>query len=232
MKYHSSKSQYSLLGSSCALVALVFITISFCTPYWLVSDGLNLSGKKFRRLGLWEACFDNFYDDHYRYDYEFSGCRWIFHREFRIIRHLLEPPFFVATQTLFTIGFTLLLIASLTLMAVHLCAPAELELRLTQLTALLLITSAVFNSVAVIVFGALGDGRDWMPDPDHNYLSWSFVLGVIGTLVEYFAGVLLLVDGKHLRKEIESDNKSFQMQPQPPRGPPQGHHGPQITTIA
>ena len=66
MKYHSAKSQYSLLGSCCALVALVFITIAFCTPYWLVSDGLNPGIRKFRRLGLWEVCFDNFFDDHFR----------------------------------------------------------------------------------------------------------------------------------------------------------------------
>lgn len=227
MKYHSSKSQYSLLGSSCALVALVFITISFCTPYWLVSDGLNPGIRKFRRLGLWEVCFDNFLDDHYRYDYEFRGCRWIFHRELRILRPLLEPPFFIATQTMFTLGFTLLLLGSLSLLAVHLCAPPDFELRMTQGTAALLLASAVFNSIAVIVFGALGDGRDWMPDPDHNYLSWSFVLGVIGTLVEYFAGVLLMVDGKHIKKDIEGDDRSFHMQTRP-----QHLHPPVVTTIS
>ena len=34
-----------------------------------------------------------------------------------------------------------------------------------------------FGFIAVIIFGAMGDNRDWMPHWDHNHLSWSFGLG-------------------------------------------------------
>lgn len=91
MSLKDAKSQYTLAGSAATLVAVVFVTVSFCTPYWLISDGLNPGIRKFRRLGLWEVCFDYFFEQYYRYDYEFRGCRWIFDREYRILRPLLEP---------------------------------------------------------------------------------------------------------------------------------------------
>lgn len=91
MSLRDARSQYTLAGCAAALVAVVFVTVSFCTPYWLISDGLNPGVRKFRRLGLWEVCFDYFFEQYYRYDYEFRGCRWIFDREYRILRPLLEP---------------------------------------------------------------------------------------------------------------------------------------------
>jgi hypothetical protein len=39
--------------------------------------------------------------------------------------------------------------------------------------------------VALIIFGALGDGRDFMPDWEHNYLSWSFGLAFVGAVFNY-----------------------------------------------
>jgi hypothetical protein len=35
----------------------------------------------------------------------------------------------------------------------------------------------VCGTIALIIFGSLGDGRDFMPDWEQNYLSWSFGLG-------------------------------------------------------
>lgn len=40
-----------------------------------------------------------------------------------------------------------------------------------------LLLTGFFGFIAVIVFGAMGDNRDWMPHWDHNHLSWSFGLG-------------------------------------------------------
>jgi len=48
----------------------------------------------------------------------------------------------------------------------------------------------------VIVFGALGDSRDWMPDFEHNFLSWSFGLGVVGTFGLFLTSALFYVEAK------------------------------------
>merc|ERR1712111_16113 len=47
-----------------------------------------------------------------------------------------------------------------------------------------LIVGGAFGTVALIIFGALGDGRDFMPDWEHNYLSWSFGLAFVGSVFE------------------------------------------------
>jgi hypothetical protein len=55
---------------------------------------------------------------------------------------------------------------------------------------------AFLGSIAVIVFGAMGDSRAWMPDWQNNYLSWSFAFAVIGVFGEYVAGILFLVEAR------------------------------------
>lgn len=34
--------------------------------------------------------------------------------------------------------------------------------------------------IAVIIFGARGDGRDWMPNWEHNDMGWAYALAVLG----------------------------------------------------
>jgi len=58
------------------------------------------------------------------------------------------------------------------------------------------LASAFLGSIAVIVFGAMGDSRAWMPDWQNNYLSWSFAFAVIGVFAEYVAGILFLVEAR------------------------------------
>ncbi|XP_077561301.1 uncharacterized protein LOC144176052 isoform X2 [Haemaphysalis longicornis] len=223
MSLRDARSQYTLAGCAAALVAVVFVTVSFCTPYWLISDGLNPGVRKFRRLGLWEVCFDYFFEQYYRYDYEFRGCRWIFDREYRILRPLLEPPFFVAVQVFFTIGFTLLLLACVLLLVMHICLPSARTHQVLKVVVALLVASAVCNTIAVIVFGARGDGRDWMPDPDHNFLSWSFALGVIGAFCTYVAAVLFAVDSRRMARKLgeqEQQQQAYGMNPTHTMGAP------------
>ena len=43
--------------------------------------------------------------------------------------------------------------------------------------------AAVCGTVSLIIFGAQGDGRDFMPDWEQNYLSWSFGLAFVGEIL-------------------------------------------------
>lgn len=52
------------------------------------------------------------------------------------------------------------------------------------------------GTIAVITFGALGDSRDWMPDFEHNFLSWSFGLAVVGTFGLYLCATLFFIEAK------------------------------------
>lgn len=67
--------------------------------------------------------------------------------------------------------------------------------------------AGVFSTFAVITFGAYGDERNWMPDPDHNHLSWSFGLAVIGALMEICAGVLFTVESRLAQRRNQDKNQ-------------------------
>ena len=59
-------------------IAVLLVTVAFCTPYWLESDR-RIVGAKFEKLGLWTHCFRSLPDptDQYLRRF-FTGCRWIF----------------------------------------------------------------------------------------------------------------------------------------------------------
>ena len=47
-----------------------------------------------------------------------------------------------------------------------------------------LMVAAVCGTISLIIFGAEGDGRSFMPDWEQNYLSWSFGLAFVGKWTE------------------------------------------------
>ena len=69
-----------------------------------------------------------------------------------------------------------------------------------------------FGTVALIIFGALGDGRDFMPDWEHNYLSWSFGLAFVGAAFDYIAGVLFIVEARIMRRKEIAREKQYPME--------------------
>ncbi|CAL1271262.1 unnamed protein product [Larinioides sclopetarius] len=196
---------YPVMVLACAAlgVSALCIIIAFTTPYWLVSDGLA-PVEKFQKLGLWEACFKHFVDINYRYDREFHGCKWIFDEDYNFIQNFLTPPFFVAVQVLFTLGLVCLILACLVLMVFTLCLLSDKEVFILKLLGGLALASGLLSTVAVITFGANGDERNWMPDPDHNHLSWSFGLAIVGAVTELGAGVLFLIES-HLAQRRNKD---------------------------
>ncbi|XP_003745893.1 uncharacterized protein LOC100903569 [Galendromus occidentalis] len=193
----------NLLSAATLLLSLVFITVAFCTPYWLVNDGIHPGTQKFRRRGLWEVCFDSPLDDHYRvlrllrFDNDNRGCRWIFDREYRYLRPLLEAPYFVAVQIFFTIGFGLLVASCGVLLGANICMPPEKEVQMLRATVGLILASTVCNLVAIIVFGALGDiTNDYIPQVDWNYFGWSYVLAVVGVIIQLIAAIFAWMDAR------------------------------------
>ena len=76
------------MGFAFLVVSFILCAIAFGTGYWFVAEG---EGRKFVRLGLWEACFNGF---EYTSDYigkAYYGCWWIFHREYSYIREWIMP---------------------------------------------------------------------------------------------------------------------------------------------
>nr|CAD7417131.1 unnamed protein product [Timema poppensis] len=125
----------------------------------------------------------------------------------------LAAGFFVATQFFFTLTFTLLLIASF-LVALYMCCSRQHErfVLLLWVVGADLIIAAISGTIAVIVFGARGDGRDWMANWEHNNISWSYALAVLGVLFLYVGGILFAVEGRVHNKKRERALSNTQAQ--------------------
>lgn len=86
----------NLMDIRCSTYATLFIfgatsllAIAFVTPLWLESE--SIPNQRFRRLGLWEACFERLHDHYYRYDRIVSGCKYIFDDDYKFLINFLEP---------------------------------------------------------------------------------------------------------------------------------------------
>ncbi|CAL1271614.1 unnamed protein product [Larinioides sclopetarius] len=190
----------------CFILAFILITIAFSTPYWLQSDGL-LPYQRFHKVGLWEICYTTYQESSYlRYNNNFRNCRWIFDRDYYYLIDLFETAFFIAVQVFFTFGFTALLVSCILILATHLCISPEKDVLFVRIIAVLTLVAAVCCTLAVVVFGVHGDGRDWMPDPDHNYLSWSFALGVVGSFFTFISSILFFIEASKARKREDALN--------------------------
>lgn len=193
-------------------VTVFFQTIAFSTPNWLAADG-NEPMKRFNKLGLWEACFYEFRDTYYLYDRVYRGCKWVFDEDYAFLLDFLEPPFFIVTQIFYTIGFVFLLVASIGVLAIQLCFIIEKEILAMRVLSLLMFASSLFSTIAVIVFGIRGDDRDWMPGHEHNFLSWSFGLAVVGAFFSWMSTVLFWAESRILyKKELKKEQQMFNME--------------------
>ncbi|XP_033208841.1 uncharacterized protein LOC117167778 [Belonocnema kinseyi] len=154
--------------------------------------------------GLWQVCFQDFQDTQHLYDTRFTGCWWVFEEEYYILHDIVLPPFFVATQFMFTLCFTLLLIGTFLTAMYTCCSRQHHKYQLLLWTnGAMLTLSGVSGIIAVLIFGGRGDYRDWMPNWQHNDIGWSYALAVIGSFILLASGILFLVEGRRHRKKIE-----------------------------
>lgn len=110
------------------------------------------------------------------------------------IKFIITTAFFVTTQVLYTAGFLLLVLVCAGILAVQQCFIIEREdyaLRALSVASLL---SALSCTAAVTIFAIYADREDWMPDPEHNYLSWSFGAALIGSSLLWIAALLFYIE--------------------------------------
>lgn len=148
---------------------------------------------------------------------------WIFEEEYYIIHDYTLPPFFIGIQFFFTLSFTLMLFSILLTMLFLVCSKDHdryIMLLLTNGTAL--VVAGLFGLLSVILFGAYGDSRDWMPNWEHNDMGWAFALAVVGSVMLFPAGVLFLIEARRAKykrlNEIGNQAASYSMDDRRYRG--------------
>lgn len=193
----SNRSTRVALGISA--FSFILFVIAFATPYWLVTDG-RLQNPRFTNLGLWEVCFNNFQDIHRFYDTRFTGCMWVFEEEYYIIHDFLLPGFYIAVQLFATLCFVMCLLAlPLTLGFLRTSRDDDRYVVLLLTIGTCQVLGSIFGFIAVVIFGAKGDSRDWMPGWQNNDMGWSFAFAVVGAVMLLPAGILYMVEARRER---------------------------------
>ncbi|XP_011311463.1 uncharacterized protein sinu isoform X2 [Fopius arisanus] len=209
------------VGIGVFMVALVCVVVAFATPAWLASDW-RITSARLDKFGLWTHCFKSLPDPQAADAPTkfFVGCRWVydpFTAGWSDIRGFLIPPFMVVTQLFFTICFLLMLIALGLVILFTTCWDPE-HRRFVQLIysiGFISLAAGVSGCIAVIVFACLANGKGWMPDHDNNYFSWSFALGVVGSVFALIAGGLFLVEAniqEKKRRYLRESQTRFQLE--------------------
>lgn len=81
----------SVFGVVFTVLEFISMVIAFASPNWVEYYNQHGRDRVFRKMGLWEACFDNwtYYKDYLGKTY--NGCWWIFSFEYRYIWTWLNP---------------------------------------------------------------------------------------------------------------------------------------------
>ncbi|XP_050085503.1 uncharacterized protein LOC126571217 [Anopheles aquasalis] len=215
-----------VLGAVLSYVAGVFLLMSFCSPYWIVSYPESFSN--FKNMGLWEYCFRDFTYPYYQFPKQFNGCHHIFSEEYYVIREYLLPGWLMVVQGFVTISF-LFTFGSLIIMACELIRwPLKFVLRyewlLTSISFAGIASSSFFMFLAVAIFGGNAYRRDWLMYPKFNVFSWSYELAVVSFIILGLASLLLYKESRRsYEMRREAKNLVMQMQMHEPGYNPSHH---------
>lgn len=159
---------------------------------------------------------------------------WVFEEEYYIIHDYLLPGFYIAVQFFFTLTFTLTLVSALMSLALFRfdrdddryvvlllsngaslvagCKYTNKHLstrRFSQVQIDLKICiwsfTAIFGLIACITWGFRGDGRDWMPNWEHNDMGFAFALACVGVCFLLPCGVLYISEARRERYKRLND---------------------------
>lgn len=125
---------------------------------------------------------------------------WVFEEEYYIIHDFLLPGFYIAVQLFATLCFVMILCSiPLTLAFLKTSRDDDRYVFLLLTIGFCQILGFVFGFIAVVVFGAKGDSRDWMPGWQNNDMGWSFALAVFGAVMLLPGGVLYMIEARRER---------------------------------
>lgn len=102
--FDPSSARWSSYASIFLFLSAFLLAIAFVTPYWLDSE--THTNQRFRRLGLWEICFEKFEDPYHRFDRVVSGCKFIFDRDYEFIKEFLKPSKYIYSIAVDQFGYS------------------------------------------------------------------------------------------------------------------------------
>ncbi|XP_015517582.2 uncharacterized protein LOC107222650 [Neodiprion lecontei] len=187
----------------CTAIGFITLLIAFTTPNWIETDG-TLERPKLVKIGLWQVCFQGPQDmKHFFESTRSYGCFWVFEDLYYDIFETFNikmPSSFIAAQFFFTLSMTLLFISGGLATLFTCCSQHHNKYQLLlQATGSILLLAGVCEMIAIKIFVTEDKAYYWLPDWEHNVLSWSFILAAISCVFTTFSGVLFFADARRHR---------------------------------
>lgn len=199
-KFRLKISQRLHWTSILAFISYLILTISFASPYWLSS--YKFTDSAFKRLGLWDFCFQDYRHPSYQYDTKFTGCHWIYSPIYTNIRDWLQPAWFIFVQATMTMA---LCVSTIGLMAVsivfmHFLIQYQLIILCVTLVCQLLTTLLLFFALSTFYLKAFD--RGWIMYPEFNHVDWAFFFAFVSMFCNAFASWLYYEEVKTVKSRL------------------------------
>lgn len=180
-------------------------------------------------MGLWEACFHNYYPTIRPITTKrYEGCWTAMSYELQDLYDHFYPAWMRGVQAMVTMSM-LQEVASVVLNIIYFihCFSGAKERIIVLVSAILNFVSAFFCTISTIMFGVqVNSDRQWLPQPDSNYLSWAYGFCILGAILCLFAGMCSITDYFRLRADSSRDmpngraatyEADYSMAPPPPK---------------
>lgn len=160
-----------------AFISYLVLLTSFASPYWLSS--YKFSDSAFKRLGLWDFCFQDYRHPNYQYDVKFNGCHWIYSPVYTNVRDWLQPPWFIFVQAVTTLALCISTFGLLAISLIFMQFAIRYQLIIMCITLVCHLCTTMLIAFALITFYLKAFDRSWIMYPDYNHVDWAFFFALV-----------------------------------------------------
>ncbi|KAK7091809.1 uncharacterized protein [Littorina saxatilis] len=199
---------FSIAGLILSSLAAIFVIASFASPYWVETE-TRVSGSGFERMGLWVACFHNYYPVNRPItNKRYEGCWQGISYEMNDLYDHFFPVWLRAVQALMTLA-VLMTLACVKLNIIYFirCCSHNRNRIFVLISAIFSFVAAFFLILSTIIFGVKVDqDREWLPQPDSVSLAWAYGFAILAGFLTLFSGMCMATDFVRMRLEDKYDS--------------------------
>lgn len=199
-KFRLRLSQRLHYTAELAFVSYILLIIAFASPYWLSS--YDFTSSAFKRLGLWDFCFQDYRHPSYQYDMKLNGCHWIYSSVYTSVRDWLRPPWFIFVQAIVTMALCVSTIglSAISIIFMHFLIQYQLVILLIAMVCHTFTTMLLGFAVATFYLKAFE--KSWIMYPEFNHVDWGFFLALFSLVGNGMSSYLYYLEVKLLKDKM------------------------------
>lgn len=190
-----------------AFISYLILLIAFASPYWLAS--YKFTDSAFKRLGLWDFCFQDYRHPSYQYDTKFTGCHWIYSPIYTNIRDWLQPSWFMFVQAVTTIALCVDALGLLAISIIFMHFLIQYQLIILCVTLVCHMFTTMLLGFALITFYLKAFDRSWIMYPEFNHVDWAFFFALVSMGGNGFASYLYYQEVRELKERMLKMKRLF-----------------------